>query len=148
MFMQTSTSPKTTSNNFFYKLIRCTKLVYLYISSKTFNMAGLEIANIVIANDKYREQFKLALIAAGIHNPGYFSVPAFLLCLPPWRFLVSSIKRLFGRKQGWVQLILPSSFSRLVCRLWWRNLHVVDRLPGNEHQRRATTPLVCLACRC
>lgn len=31
-------------------------------------MAGLEIANIVIANDKYREKFKSALIAAGIHN--------------------------------------------------------------------------------
>ncbi|MCV5295860.1 aminotransferase class I/II-fold pyridoxal phosphate-dependent enzyme, partial [Escherichia coli] len=46
--------------------------------AKTFNMAGLEVANLVIANDKYREQFKLALIAAGIHNPGYFSVPAFL----------------------------------------------------------------------
>lgn len=76
--MQTSISSKTSSNNFFDKFIRCTKLVYLYISGKTFNMAGLEIANIVIANDKYREKFKSALIAAGIHNHGYFSVPAFL----------------------------------------------------------------------
>ncbi len=55
MFMQTSTSPKNNIKQFFYKLIRCTKLVYLYISSKNFNMAGLEIANIVIANDKYRD---------------------------------------------------------------------------------------------
>lgn len=37
-----------------------------------------EIANIVIANPEYREKFKQCLIAAGIHNPGYFSVPAFL----------------------------------------------------------------------
>lgn len=45
--------------------------------AKTFNLAGLEIANIVIANPEYREKFKQCLIAAGIHNPGYFSVPAF-----------------------------------------------------------------------
>ncbi len=103
--------------------------------AKTFNMAGLEIANIVIANDKYREQFKLALIAAGIHNPGLFPLFLHFSVLTPWRFLVSSIKRLFGRKQELGSIILPSSFSRLVCRLWWRNLHVVDRLMGNEHQR-------------
>ncbi|MCO4179295.1 MalY/PatB family protein [Proteus terrae] len=46
--------------------------------AKTFNLAGLEVANIVIANPEYREKFKQCLIAAGIHNPGYFSVPAFL----------------------------------------------------------------------
>ncbi|SUC00649.1 aminotransferase [Proteus vulgaris] len=46
--------------------------------AKTFNLAGLEIANIVIANPEYREKFKQCLNAAGIHNPGYFSVPAFL----------------------------------------------------------------------
>ncbi|HCH49809.1 MAG TPA: pyridoxal phosphate-dependent aminotransferase [Proteus sp.] len=46
--------------------------------AKTFNLAGLEIANIVIGNTQYREKFKHCLIAAGIHNPGYFSVPAFL----------------------------------------------------------------------
>ena len=32
----------------------------------------------MIANPEYREKFKQCLIAAGIHNPGYFSVPAFL----------------------------------------------------------------------
>ncbi|HEO9035353.1 TPA: pyridoxal phosphate-dependent aminotransferase [Serratia marcescens] len=46
--------------------------------AKTFNMAGLEVANIIIANDKYREKFCHCLEAAGIHNPGYYAVPAFL----------------------------------------------------------------------
>ncbi len=46
--------------------------------AKTFNLAGLEIANIIIANTEYRNKFIHCLIAAGIHNPGYFTVPAFL----------------------------------------------------------------------
>ncbi len=108
--MQTSTSPKTTSNNFFYKLIRCTKLVYLYISSKTFNMAGLEIANIVIANDKYREQFKLALIAAGIHNPGYFSVPAFLCAYRHGDSWLAALKDYLVENRSWVQSFCQAHF--------------------------------------
>lgn len=47
--------------------------------AKTFNLAGLEVANIIIANPTTREKFQHCLAAAGIHNPGYFSVPA-LLC--------------------------------------------------------------------
>lgn len=44
--------------------------------SKTFNLPGLEIANLIIANPKIRATFKQCLHAAGFHNPGYFSVAA------------------------------------------------------------------------
>ncbi|WP_068779693.1 MalY/PatB family protein [Paenibacillus sp. GM2] len=43
---------------------------------KTFNLASLEIANIVIPNEKIRERFQLGLRQAGIHNPTFFAVPA------------------------------------------------------------------------
>lgn len=43
---------------------------------KTFNLASLEIANIVIPNDSIRERFKQALQQSGIHNPTFFAVPA------------------------------------------------------------------------
>ncbi|MCV4234637.1 pyridoxal phosphate-dependent aminotransferase [Virgibacillus sp. LDC1] len=43
---------------------------------KTFNLASLEIANIIIPNAALREQFKHGLLQAGIHNPTFFSVPA------------------------------------------------------------------------
>lgn len=43
---------------------------------KTFNLASLEIANIVIPNDQLRQRFKDGLQQAGIHNPTFFSVPA------------------------------------------------------------------------
>ncbi|MGG4343350.1 MalY/PatB family protein [Paenibacillus lautus] len=43
---------------------------------KTFNLASLEIANIIIPNDELRGQFKHGLLQAGIHNPTFFSVPA------------------------------------------------------------------------
>lgn len=44
--------------------------------AKTFNMPGLEIANIVIQNPKVRSQFQQILARFGFHNPNYFSVPA------------------------------------------------------------------------
>lgn len=43
---------------------------------KTFNLASLEIANIVIPNKQLREQFQHGLRQAGIHNPTFFAVPA------------------------------------------------------------------------
>ncbi|WMT41593.1 MalY/PatB family protein [Paenibacillus sp. D2_2] len=43
---------------------------------KTFNLASLEIANIVIPNEQLRERFRHGLRQAGIHNPTFFSVPA------------------------------------------------------------------------
>lgn len=43
---------------------------------KTFNLASLEIANIVIPNARLRERFKDGLQQAGIHNPTFFAVPA------------------------------------------------------------------------
>ena len=73
-------------------------------------MAGLEIANI-IANDKCREKFKSALIAAGIHNPGYFSVPAFLCAYRHGDSWLAAL-RLFSRKQELGSILLPDSFSR------------------------------------
>ncbi|MGV2788021.1 aminotransferase class I/II-fold pyridoxal phosphate-dependent enzyme, partial [Clostridium perfringens] len=43
---------------------------------KTFNLASLEIANIIIPNDELRGVFQQGLLQAGIHNPTFFSVPA------------------------------------------------------------------------
>lgn len=43
---------------------------------KTFNLASLEISNIIIPNETIRERFKQALQQAGIHNPTFFAVPA------------------------------------------------------------------------
>ncbi|WP_110933186.1 MalY/PatB family protein [Paenibacillus bouchesdurhonensis] len=43
---------------------------------KTFNLASLEISNIIIPNDKVRERFMQGLRQAGIQNPTFFAVPA------------------------------------------------------------------------
>lgn len=43
---------------------------------KTFNLASLEIANIVIPNKQLRERFQYGLRQAGIHNPTFFAPPA------------------------------------------------------------------------
>jgi cystathionine beta-lyase len=44
--------------------------------AKTFNLAGLEIANIIIPNEKIRKRFRENIIQAGIRNPTFFAVPA------------------------------------------------------------------------
>lgn len=44
--------------------------------SKTFNIPGLEASNIIIKNEKLRNELILYLRQAGIHNPSYFCIPA------------------------------------------------------------------------
>ncbi len=52
------------------------KLIVANSPSKTFNIPGLEISNIIIENFEIREKFREILNQAGIHNPNYFSIPA------------------------------------------------------------------------
>lgn len=46
--------------------------------AKTFNIPGLEIANIIIANPEVRTKFKQCMLALGMHNPQFFAVPAIM----------------------------------------------------------------------
>ncbi|EIN2929416.1 pyridoxal phosphate-dependent aminotransferase, partial [Escherichia coli] len=60
--------------------------------------------------DKYREQFKLALIAAGIHNPGYFSVPAFLCAYRHGDSWLAALKDYLVENRSWVQSFCQAHF--------------------------------------
>lgn len=44
--------------------------------AKPFNLAGLEVSNVIIENDDMREHFKEALHRQGFHNPTYFAAVA------------------------------------------------------------------------
>ena len=44
--------------------------------SKTFNLAGLEISNLIIHNQTIRHKFNRLLQQLGFHNPNYFAIPA------------------------------------------------------------------------
>lgn len=70
--------------------------------SKTFNIAGLEVANIVIANEQHRQKFKDCLLAAGIHNPNYFSVPAYLSAYTQGDDWLSALKTYLAENRQWV----------------------------------------------
>ncbi|HHD7473846.1 TPA: MalY/PatB family protein [Klebsiella oxytoca] len=83
--------------------------------AKTFNMAGLEVANIVIANDKHREKFKKSLIAAGIHNPGYFSVPAFLAAYRHGDTWLAELKDYLAENKRWVLSFCHHYFPEWFC---------------------------------
>lgn len=52
-----------------YNSITCTS------PTKTFNIPGLEISNLIIPNKGIRDKFKSCLDSLGIHNPNYFSIP-------------------------------------------------------------------------
>ncbi len=47
--------------------------------SKTFNIPGLEISNLLIKNTCIRNKFKHHLEALGFHNPNYFSASALII---------------------------------------------------------------------
>ncbi|WP_373101271.1 MULTISPECIES: MalY/PatB family protein [Pasteurellaceae] len=44
--------------------------------AKTFNIPGLEIANLLICNNNVRDKFQTCMQSLGMHNPNFFSVPA------------------------------------------------------------------------
>ncbi|NIK68687.1 MalY/PatB family protein [Paenibacillus sp. BK720] len=46
--------------------------------SKTFNIAGLKMANIITANMDYKEKVKQVMLASGIHDPNVFGIEAFI----------------------------------------------------------------------
>lgn len=50
--------------------------VILTAPSKTFNLAGMQVANIIIPNAKLRERFKAAFASIGIRRLNYFAFPA------------------------------------------------------------------------
>ena len=52
------------------------KIIVANSPSKTFNIPGLEISNIIIEDSKIRDRFEVILNQNGIHNPNYFSIPA------------------------------------------------------------------------
>ncbi|MFV9996938.1 MAG: hypothetical protein AB8W37_03005 [Arsenophonus endosymbiont of Dermacentor nuttalli] len=60
-------------------------------------MAGLEIAN-----EEYKQKFKNCLNTAGIHNPGYFAVPAFLAAYTQGDLWLSQIRCYLAKNRQWV----------------------------------------------
>ncbi len=52
------------------KIITCTA------PSKTFNLAGLQLANIIISDEKLRKEYRNATIKNGVYEPNYFTAAA------------------------------------------------------------------------
>ncbi|WP_234450498.1 MalY/PatB family protein [Pluralibacter gergoviae] len=78
--------------------------------AKTFNIAGLEVANVVIASAQHRQKFSAALTAAGIHNPGYFTVPAFLAAYREGENWLSGLLDYLAENRRWVSDFCQRSF--------------------------------------
>lgn len=54
------------------------RAIALTSPSKTFNLAGLEITNIIVPNETLRRQVRVAVADAGAHNPRFFAETATL----------------------------------------------------------------------
>lgn len=52
------------------------RAIALTSPSKTFNLAGLEVANIIVLNESLRQEVQEAVQSAGAHNPRFFAEPA------------------------------------------------------------------------
>ncbi|MFC4801264.1 MalY/PatB family protein [Neobacillus sp. GCM10023253] len=80
---------------------------------KAFNLASLEIANIIIPNETYRARFKESLIQAGIHNPTFFAVPALEIaytCCDDW---LNSLKSYIDDNLSFTKEFFKGNFPKI-----------------------------------
>lgn len=71
--------------------------------AKTFNIPGLEIANVLIGNKKIREKFHRTLIQLGIHNPNYFSIPAIMVAYQQCDAWIEQLKKVISENKRLVK---------------------------------------------
>ncbi|EEG83303.1 hypothetical protein PROPEN_04067 [Proteus penneri ATCC 35198] len=102
----------------------------------------------MIANPEYREKFKQCLIAAGIHNPGYFSVPAFLQAYTlqgqQW---VGELKTYLADNRRWVKEQCERYFPDWVVTQSHGTYMLWVNYQKNAVNRRTTKTLVCFISR-
>ncbi|MCW9699897.1 MalY/PatB family protein [Avibacterium sp. 20-129] len=70
--------------------------------AKTFNIPGLEIANLLIHNRKIREKLHRNLLQLGIHNPNYFSIPAIMVVYQQCDSWITQIKNEIAENKQFV----------------------------------------------
>lgn len=82
--------------------------------AKTFNIPGLEIANIIIHNKKIREKFHRTLQQLGIHNPNYFSIPAIMIAYQYCDNWIIQLKHYIVANKRLVQRFFTEEIPQLV----------------------------------
>lgn len=80
---------------------------------KTFNLASLEIANIVIPNPRLREKFKLYLQQAGCHNPTFFAVPALEVAYTECDEWLEELRAYITTNIAWVKAYIAEHMPEL-----------------------------------
>ncbi|MCM3111943.1 MalY/PatB family protein [Lederbergia lenta] len=85
--------------------------------AKTFNLASLEIANIIIPNEKLRTKFKETMIQAGIHNPTFFAVPALEVAYTTCDDWLSDVK-------AYIQDNI--AFTKAFCRAYLPKIQIIE----------------------
>lgn len=81
--------------------------------SKTFNLASLEIANIIIPNDDVRAKFKNGLVQTGIHNPTYYAVPVLETAYTACDEWLVEVKAYIEANMNYVDSFFAEHFPRL-----------------------------------
>lgn len=97
--------------------------------NKTFNLAGLEISNLVVPDPELRERLRTMMAAAGMHNPSFFAATA--------------TKAAYGHGEEWLDALLAhldGNLSRL-------RTFLAERMPRIRLIEPEGTCLAWLDCR-
>lgn len=88
------------------------RCVILTSTSKTFNVAGMQLANTIIPGDALRARFEQRMLADGTSNISYFGYHVTLAAYTqgePWLdALLETIRGNFAYLGGWLQEYLPA----------------------------------------
>ncbi|URN94663.1 MAG: pyridoxal phosphate-dependent aminotransferase [Candidatus Pristimantibacillus lignocellulolyticus] len=80
---------------------------------KTFNLASIEIANIIIPNLQLRKKFQNSLLKAGIHNPTFFAVPLLEVAYEECDVWLQQLQIYLESNLQFVSAFIKDHFSKL-----------------------------------
>ncbi|MBR0573148.1 MULTISPECIES: MalY/PatB family protein [Pasteurellaceae] len=82
--------------------------------AKTFNIPGLEVANIILHNNEIKEKFKSIMLALGMHNPNYFSIPAIMTAYTDCDYWLCELKKYIQENKSITRNFLKKEIPELV----------------------------------
>lgn len=80
--------------------------------SKTFNLAGLQLAHAFIANEKIQNQFQARIETNGVSHPNFFAVPATISAYTEGRPWLSAAKAHFEAQFDFLEALLKTHLPK------------------------------------
>jgi len=118
--------------------------------SKTFNLAGLQISNIIIPDSKLREQLKNTLNKIGFHNPNLFGIIATETAYNNCSYWVDELIKYLENNRNYINSFFKNNFPKIelppieATFLAWLNFKKLNIPPDKIHSTLIEKGLLAL----